>query len=92
MSMNLHVRVKNKEFPIWQTPTRITYTITAGEWDLRGAAARRALRAYYEWVKYSTNGSWSSIEELEDAKKHQEEHLAELEPLLNSKDLHVYVL
>jgi len=94
--MNLHVEVaygkQKHQLPLWQTPTQITYTITAGETSLKGTKARRALRAYYEWVQHSVNGSYESLEDAEHAKELRDEHAAEIEPFLNSKRVRVYVL
>lgn len=95
--MNLYAKADGKyTLDLWQTPTRITYTLCVDENGpaerLTGKNARRALQAYYQWVKYSTNGSWSSKEELETAIENVREHLEYIRPYLNSKKIEVWVM
>lgn len=93
MSMNLKARTKTGVINLWQTPTQISYTIlpaTVGE--VKGEKAKDALIRYMEWVKYSTNGAWNSVEELQDAKQRVEEHLEYVRAFINDKTLRVWVM
>lgn len=96
MSMNLHARVKDETIELWQTPTQITYTICVDEngvaQELRGRNARRALQAYIQWVKLSTNGAWKSLEALEEARADVKHHLEYVTKYLDRKGLVVYYL
>lgn len=93
MSMNLNAATKTCVIHLWQTPTQISYTIlpqSIGE--VKGAKAMDALMRYIEWVKYSTNGSWSSVKELQDAKRRVDEHLKYVQGFINDKTLRVWVM
>lgn len=93
MSMNLNARTKSGTIHLWQTPTQISYTIlpeTAGE--VKGKKASEALVRYLEWVKYSINGVYGSVEELQDAKQRVKEHLEYVRGFVNDKTLRVWVM
>lgn len=47
---------------------------------------------YMEWVKYSTNGAWSSVKELQDAKHRIDEHLEYVRAFINDKILRAWVM
>lgn len=93
MSMNLNATTKNGAIDLWQTPTQISYTILPeGSGEVKGAKAKDALIRYMEWVKYSTNGAWNSVEELQDAKQRVDEHLEYVKGFINDKTLCVWVM
>jgi hypothetical protein len=93
MSMNLNATTKNGVINLWQTPTQITYTILpASIGEVKGKKATDALMRYMEWVKYSTDGVWNNVEELQDAKQRVDEHLEYVRKFINDKSLRVWVM
>jgi len=93
MSMNLNASTKSGAINLWQTPTQISYTILPSAiGEVKGVKAREAIVRYMEWVKYSTNGAWESVEELQDAKQRVSEHLEYVRGFINDKTLRVWVM
>lgn len=94
MSMNLNAKVDGVRLNLWQTPTRISYTIIGDDREvyLKGKEAQKALKRYYQWVKYSTNGSSGSIEELNEAIERVQQYLEYLLPYLSGKKIEVWVM
>ena len=94
--MNLNAISKSGKIELWQTPSQISYTICVDEngvaGELTGKNAKRALQAYCQWIRYSTNGGWNSVEELEDARALVKEHLEYVESFLESKGLKVWIM
>lgn len=96
MSVDLCAKVKVKketmELELWDLSTQIVFTITAGQKYLKKKEARRALLAYCEYVRYSTNGAWDSHDKYEEAAQNVKEHLEYISSFINDKSLEVYVL
>ncbi len=96
MSMNLYMECDGESLSLRQTPTQITYTICVDDEGpvsfLKGKKAKRALRAYIEWVRYSSNGCWESSEALEEAINENTRHIEEMSRYLNCKKLKVGVM
>ena len=81
MSKNLNVSLNGFQLDLWETPTRVSYTILpAGE--AKGKLAKEALIRYREWVKYSIDGQWESEEVLNEAIYWRDLHLSEIDGLL----------
>ena len=93
MSMNLNAATKNTKIDLWQTPTQISYTILPPSYtEVKGVKAKEALERYIQWVQYSTNGTWESLDALEDAKEEVRHHIAYVGQYLEDKSLRVWVL
>lgn len=89
--MNLNIRVDGNFINIWQTPTQISYTILPDGYA-KGVKAKEAIIRYCKWVEGSTNGKWSSREELREHVEMCKEHLATMQSLLESgKKFEVHV-
>ena len=94
MSMNLKASTKDGTIMLWQTSTQISYTILppAIANEVKGKKARNALLRYIEYVKHSINGEWETIEQLEDAKRNVNDHVAYIAQFLDCKTLRVWVM
>lgn len=94
MSMNLNARVDGVVLQLWQTPTQISYTIMGleGLSKLNGKKAVEALKRYCLWVKYSINGSYSSVEEIKRVGNSIKEHLDYIDSHLCKKKVEVWVM
>jgi hypothetical protein len=91
--MNLKARNKNGDIRLWQTPTRISYTILPPSFgEVKGKKAVEALERYCQWVQYSTNGAWESVEELEEAEDEIDEHLKYIKEEMKVSKLEVWVM
>jgi len=80
MSMNLHC----DKLTLWQTPTYITYMCMSydenGEPDGGNEGVRRR---YAIWVRSTLNGAWSDPEDYDWTRERVEEHLEELDALVD---------
>jgi len=97
MSDNLCAKCGKDVINLWQTPTQITRIILVDDRGgikmLKGKNARRALMAYREWVRYSRNGSWESMDALNEYTEAVNEHIWYIDQILDSfKPLEVYTI
>ena len=95
--MNLNARVKGHKIELRQTPTQISYMITAtskGETGgtLTGEDAKRALWSYIYWVNYGRSGVITDMEEYKIDKEIDQEHIKYIKSFLNKKSLEVWVM
>jgi hypothetical protein len=79
MSNNLSAFFNGEELTLRQTSSSETYMLMTDEKGrkrtLRGKAAKRVLQGYCEMIRNSTNGSWGSDKELEEAKLRNKQHI-----------------
>lgn len=79
MSMNLILFSGDKEIPLWQTPTFITWMCLSmnksGRFDGGNEGVRRR---YLHWVDGHLNGVWTDQEDFEATRENVREHKAEI--------------
>lgn len=95
--MNLHCN----KMDLWQTPTYITHLCLMDHdgihLEVKGKAAARALRCYFEWVKSLRPHSVITTKEQEEENNDHDEMCRELEQEIihlvkNPRGLEVYAL
>lgn len=92
MSMNLKARNKQGDISLWQTPSRISYTILPSKYSkVKGKKAVEALERYCEWVRYSSNGKWESRASLDNHNEEVKNHLEYIESNMKINNLAVWV-
>lgn len=97
MSMNLYIRFDGKNIDVHQTPTYITYmclmTADGSKDKMTGNEARRAVLCYVEYLKGKMNGSYTSIDEMNNWCDPIKAHIASvLSELREAKRVEVYML
>lgn len=96
--MNLYAKCGKEDMHLFQTPTYITEMClmdTNGlKWEMKGAKAKRALRAYCTWYAQKYNdGVYASKEEADEARATVMEHTDYIRECIDSgKSLRVYQL
>lgn len=96
MSMNLYIKIDNKELSLYQTPTHITYICLMGtdgeiKSSLTGKAALRAVSCYCLWVESLFGGQYTSEEAAKEHKKNIQEHIKSVKSAcFSAKRLKIY--
>jgi len=92
MSMNLTAKNKDGYINLWQTPTQISYTILPPTITVaKNKKAVEAIERYCSWVRYSSNGAWSSQKDYEEHCDIIKEHLKYIKKEMTKSKLEVSV-